>query len=200
MKLKYEKSINNGIVTVILNASNFSVRELKAIASVGEPNVVFKKKYILSNTLVDFNIPIRSFVGIKVVFKGKVDTVFDIAQEAYSFVCDIKEVMAEIMGETVGEFERLNALNKEFESIDSDILPSEEYPSDKPSEDNPDNPGNNDNDNPNPGPDSDKKDCGCSSDCNCGGIEIFEKAPDDLDELQDGKLFGIVLPDDEEDY
>lgn len=174
MKLIHNKKISGGKVYVTLDAGNFSLREIKAIRALGEPNLVFSKIYKMSNTEINIDKPVTKFTKQQFIFDAAVSTIVNVSEEVNNFIIDIEETFAVIMGELVGEYMKLTAVDNNS----TDIKPTEKYPDEK--------------DDPTPEPDPDD---GKDEDVETGYIEIVDEIPSDA---KDNKLYGIILPDEDE--
>lgn len=171
MKLTHNKKISGGKIYVTLDASNFSLREIKAIRALGEPNLVFNKIYKMSDTEINIDKPVTKFIKQQFVFDAAVSTIVNVSEEVNNFIIDIEETFAVIMGELVGEYMKLTAVDDNS----TDIQPTEKYPDEK--------------DDPAPEPDDGKDDS-----TETGYIEIVDEVPSDA---KDNKLYGIILPDED---
>ena len=176
MKITHNKKISGGKVYVVLDAGNFSLQEIKAIRALGEPSIVFNKTYKMSDTEINIDKPVTKFTKQQFIFDAKLSTIVNVSEEASSFIIDIEEIFATIMGELVGEYMRLTAVDNDTTVIG----PAKPYPEKPGKPDQPEKPDKPDK------PDINKEETGY--------IEIVDEIPADL---PDNKLVGLILDDED---
>lgn len=109
MQIKYNNQVKNGIVYVELETCNFTCKEQKALAYLGEPKVFFNKHYGLTDVLID-NRRIKSGFKVRFRFDGNGDPV-QAVKDASTFYEDIKAKL----------FSEMNELLAKFELVDTEI-------------------------------------------------------------------------------
>lgn len=106
MKLKYNNTIRNGIVTIELETMCFTCEENAALNSLGEPRVIFTKHYGTDEVNIDKKI--RTSFKIRQKFDGGGDTTKAV-KNANLFYSDIKEELAELMGDALDKYMDIKA-------------------------------------------------------------------------------------------
>lgn len=96
MKLKFNKSINESQVTVVLSLTNNTVNEKKAIKILGAPQITLEKTYPISQTTVTIDANVSDF-NIEYSFNGTVDNISEVIDEANTFVTDVQEKVTDAM-------------------------------------------------------------------------------------------------------
>lgn len=96
MKLKFNKSINESQVTVVLSLTNNTVNEKKAIKILGAPQITLEKTYPISQTTVTIDANVSDF-NIEYSFNGTVDNISEVIDEANTFVIDVQEKVTDAM-------------------------------------------------------------------------------------------------------
>lgn len=96
MRLEYEKKYSAGAITVLLNLTDITAEEQKAIAVIGEPILVLEKTYKKTNTKVNINIPITKINTISVEFKTNFETALIDYTDPDSYINDVRESLRQL--------------------------------------------------------------------------------------------------------
>jgi len=106
MKLKFNKSISESVVTVTLSLTNLTTREKKALRILGAPTVVVEKAYEISGTTVDLNQDIDNF-SVETVFSGTIENIAEVLDEASTFITDVQEAVTDVMSELMTSYKAI---------------------------------------------------------------------------------------------
>lgn len=99
MRLKYEKTIKNNVITLVLETADFDKKENQALDMFGEPEIVFEKQYP-GNHNVAFAKKLRSNFRVKVKFDGSED-IESAAEAANTFLEELEELLQTEISETI---------------------------------------------------------------------------------------------------
>lgn len=99
MRLKYEKTVKNNIITLTLETFDFDKKENTALDQFGEPEISFEKQY-LGKYNVAFTKKLRSNFRVKVKFNGT-DDIETAAEAANLFLEELEELLQETISEYV---------------------------------------------------------------------------------------------------
>lgn len=106
MKLKFNKSISESVVTVNLSLTNLTTREKKALRILGAPTVVVEKAYEISGTTVDIDQSIDDF-SVEMDFTGTIENITEVLDEASTFITDVHEVITDVMTELMTSYKSI---------------------------------------------------------------------------------------------
>lgn len=111
MQLRYDNSVKNRIITVELETTHFTQKEVNALEKFGEPLIAIEKVYRQSFP-VKVEKRIRTGFKIKVKFDGTED-MQEAVEAANAFIEDVTELLTESMSELI---DQLDELGSEFQA------------------------------------------------------------------------------------